>query len=311
MTSSTTSPVQRLDSDKKVERGVPSAPIGKMAKGKALLRSLANLKVFTHLILVVLGFFYLFPFLWMLGSSLKSINGFFNDGLSLVPDKWLWQNYTDAWTVGRFGTYFGNTVFITVFVVVFTNLFSSMSGFVLARTKIPGRKIIVGVILVTLFLPRGYTIIPTFEVVLKLGLNNTLWSIILVSTAGGLVFNTFLYMGYFTTLHREIEEAAVVDGASFPRLYWNIMLPLAGPMIATVTLFTFISTWNDFFTPLVFTLGNPELRTLAVGMFAFVGEHSRDWTLLCAGAVITILPIVITFVFLQRYFIEGISGAVK
>lgn len=265
----------------------------------------------THVVLLVVGFFYLFPFLWMIAGSLKTLNGFFTQGLSLIPDGWVWRNYVDAWNVARFGTYFQNTVFVTASVVLLTNFFSSMAGFVLARTQIPGRKFLIGAILVTLFLPRGYTIIPTFETIIWLGLNNTLWAVVVVNTAGSLIFNTFLYMGYFSTMHREIEEAAVIDGAGLMRLYWSIMLPLAGPMVATVTLFTFISNWNDFFTPLVFTLGKPELRTLAVGMFAFVGENSRDWTLTCAGAAISIMPIVIVFLFLQRYFIEGIAGAVK
>jgi ABC-type glycerol-3-phosphate transport system permease component len=264
-----------------------------------------------HLTLIVCGYFYLFPFLWMLAGSLKSLNGFFAQGLSLVPDAWRWQNYSEAWTVARFGTYFGNTLFVTLATVVGVNLFSSMAGYVLGRTNIPGGRWLIGLIVVTLFLPRGYTILPIFEIVLRLGLNNTLWSVVLVNTAGGMVFNTFLYMGYFRTIHREIEEAATMDGANFPILYWRIMLPLAGPMIATVTLFTFITNWNDFFTPLVFTLGKPELRTLAVGMYAFAGENSRDWTLMCAAAVITIAPIMLLFLFLQRYFIEGIAGAVK
>lgn len=268
-------------------------------------------QIATHVVLLVIGFFYLYPFLWMLAGSLKSLNGFFTQGLSLIPDAWLWQNYADAWNVAKFGIYFRNTVLVTTSVVILTNLFSSMSGFVLARTQIPGRKLLVGAILVTLFLPRGYTIIPSFEIIIRMGLNNTLWAIVLVSTAGGLIFNTFLFMGYFSTMHREIEEAAIMDGAGLLRLYWSIMLPLAGPMVATVTLFTFISNWNDFFVPLVFTLGRPELRTLAVGMFAFVGENSRDWTLTCAGAAISIIPIVLVFLFLQRYFIEGIAGAVK
>ena len=102
-----------------------------------------------------------------------------------------------------------------------------------------------------------------------------------------------------------------MDGAGFPRLYWSIMLPLARPMIATVTLLTFINSWNSFFIPLVFTLGRPDLRTLAVGMYAFVGENSRDWTLMCAGAAITLLPIMLVFLLLQRYFVEGVAGAVK
>jgi raffinose/stachyose/melibiose transport system permease protein len=267
--------------------------------------------IVTHVVLMVVGFFYIYPFLWMLGGSLKSLNGFFTQGLSIIPDAWRWQNYVDAWTVANFGTYFQNTVFITFFVVVLTNIFSSMAAFVLARTQIPGKKIYLAIIAITFLLPRGYTILPVFEVILGLGLNNTLWAVILVDTAGGLIYFTFLYLGFMSTMNREIEEAAVIDGASFPRLYWNIAMPLAAPMIATVTLFAFRGTWNDFFTPLVFTLGRPELRTLAVGMFAFVGENSSDWTLMCAAASITILPMIVVFVLLQRYFIEGIAGAVK
>jgi ABC-type glycerol-3-phosphate transport system permease component len=265
----------------------------------------------THLALLVIGFFYLFPFIWMVGSSFKTLPEFFSQGMDILPRQLRWENYIEAWTVAQFGTYFGNTVFITVMVVILSNLFSSMAAYVLIRTSIPGKKFLIGLIMVTFLLPKGYTILPIFEIIILLGLNNTLWSVIIVNTAGGLIFNSFLYMGYFTTIHREIEEAAIVDGASFPRLYWNIIMPLSGPMIATVTLLTFIANWNDFFTPLVFTLGKPELRTLAVGMFAFVSEHGTDWTLLCAGAAITIVPIIITFLFLQRYFIEGLAGAVK
>jgi ABC-type glycerol-3-phosphate transport system permease component len=265
----------------------------------------------THLALLGVGFFYLFPFIWMIGSSFKTLPEFFSQGMDILPRQLRWENYIEAWTVAQFGTYFGNTVFITVMVVIFSNLFSSMAAYVLIRTNIPGKKFLIGLIMVTFLLPKGYTILPIFEIIILLGLNNTLWSVIIVNTAGGLIFNSFLYMGYFTTIHREIEEAAIVDGASFPRLYWNIIMPLSGPMIATVTLLTFISNWNDFFTPLVFTLGKPELRTLAVGMFAFVSEHGTDWTLLCAGAAITIVPIILIFLFLQRYFIEGLAGAVK
>ena len=142
-------------------------------------------------------------------------------------------------------------------------------------------------------------------------LNNTLWATILVETAGGVVINSFLFMGYFNTIHKEIEEAAIIDGAGTLRVYWSIMLPLSGPMAATVSLLTFMSSWNNFFYPLIFSLGNPDLRTLGVGMYAFVGQNSRDWTLVCAGAVISLLPIILVFLFLQRYFVEAISGAVK
>ena len=268
-------------------------------------------RLLTHVLLLGGGFLWMYPFLWALGSSFKSTDGFFNEGLSFIPHEFEWSNYVNAWNEASFGRYFFNTVFTAALTVLFTLLFTGMAGYVLARTRFPGKKLVLGLIAITLFLPHGYTIIPIFDVVQHIGLLNTLWSIIVVLTAGNMVFNTFLFMGYFSTMSREIEEAARIDGAGFNALYWRVMFPLAGPMIATVTLFTFISSWNNFFIPLVFTLGRPELRTLAVGMYAFVGENSTNWTYLCAGSIIALAPIMLVFLFLQRFFIEGIAGAVK
>ena len=265
----------------------------------------------THLILLVGGLLWVYPFLWTLGSSLKSPKGFFDEGLNVVPKEFYWSNYVNAWNEASFGQFFFNTVFVTVLTAVFTLLFSSMAGFVLARKQFPGKKVVIGVILITLFLPRGYTIIPVFDLVQRLNLLDTLWSIILVQTAGGLVFSTFLFMGYFSTMDRELEDAARVDGAGFNQLFWRVMFPLSAPMLATVALFTFIGSWNDFFVPLVFTLGRPELHTLTVGMFAFIAQNSTNWTYLCAGSVIALAPIMLVFVVLQRYFISAIAGAVK
>jgi ABC-type glycerol-3-phosphate transport system permease component len=182
---------------------------------------------------------------------------------------------------------------------------------VLARTQFVGRRGCLLLVSVTLFLPHGYTIIPVFDVIRGLGLLNTLWAVVIVQSAGGVVFATFLFMGYFMTIDRELEDAARVDGANFHQVFWRVMLPLAGPMLATVALFTFISAWNSFFIPLVFTLSRPELHTLAVGMYAFVGQNSTQWTYLCAGSVLTLAPIILVFVLLQRYFVNGIAGAVK
>jgi raffinose/stachyose/melibiose transport system permease protein len=284
---------------------ISAAPAGRRLSRRTAARLL------THLLLLGGGFLWMYPFLWALGSSLKSTDGFFNEGLNFIPQEVEWYNYVNAWNEASFGQYFFNTVFTSALTVLFTLLFTGMAGYVLARTYFPGKKLVLGLIGITLFLPHGYTIIPVFDVVQHLGLLNTLWSIIVVLTAGNMVFNTFLFMGYFSTMSREIEEAARIDGAGFNALYWRVMFPLAGPMIATVTLFTFIGSWNDFFIPLVFTLGRPELRTLAVGMYAFVGNNSTNWTYLCAGSVIALAPIMLVFLFLQRFFIEGIGGAVK
>ncbi len=268
-------------------------------------------RLILHLILIGIGFLYLYPFLWVLASSFKSAGEFFTSGLSLRPASLRLDNYVYAWETGHFSRYFLNTVVIAFGVSAAVIIISSMAGYVLSRTSVPGKRIILGGMIGLMFLPGGYTIIPTFDLVQRLGLLDSLWAILIVQTAGALIFNTLLFVGYFQTIGKEMEEAAVVDGASFPRIYWQIMLPLARPMVATVALFQFMANWNSFWIPLVFTLGNSSLRTLAVGMYAFVGENSTGWTYVCAGAVMSIVPIMAVFFVLQRHFIEAVAGAIK
>lgn len=265
----------------------------------------------THVALLVSGLAWLYPLFWALGSSLKSDDDFFTDGLNPMPSHFLWANYLNAWQEASFSRYFMNTILITLGTVVITLVVTSCAGYVLARTRFPGRGFCLGLVSATLFLPHGYTIIPVFDLMQRLHLLNSLWSVIIVQASGGVVFGTFLFMGYFMAVDRELEDAAQVDGANFHQTFARIMLPLSGPMLATVGLFTAITAWNSFFIPLVFTLGRPELRTLAIGMYAFIGENSTEWTLLCAGTVITLAPIILLFVLLQRFFVNGLAGAVK
>ncbi|GAA4996767.1 carbohydrate ABC transporter permease [Actinopolymorpha pittospori] len=283
----------------------PGVPASRQATRGRGMRALA------HVALLVAGIAWMYPFLWTLGSSLKDNGEFFNRGLNPLPENFVWSNYAQAWQQASFGRYFLNTLLITAGTTVATLAVTAMAGYVLARTTFPGKKVCLVLISTTLFLPHGYTIIPTFDLVDRLGLLNSLWSIILVQAAGGIVFGTFLFMGYFMTIAPELEDAARIDGANFHQIFWRVMLPLSGPMIATVGLFTAISAWNSFFIPLVFTLARPDLRTLAVGMYSFIGENSTQWTLLCAGSVITLVPIIVLFLLLQRFFVNGLAGAVK
>ena len=264
-----------------------------------------------HLALAVSGFFYMYPFLWMVSGSLKSRGEFLGKGLSLLPRQPVWENYVEAWQTARFGVYFKNTVLVTLTSTAIVVILTSMAGYALARSTFPGKKLIIGAILATMFLPKGYTIAPIFELVRGLGLLNTLWAVVLVNSATGMVFNTFLFLGYFVTLPKELEEAAVIDGARFPTIYRRVAFPLAKPMVATVALFEFIDNWNSFFIPLVFTLGRPDLRTVTVGMYAFVGQHSTDWTLMCAAATLSLLPTMVVFFFLQRLLVQGVAGAIR
>jgi ABC-type glycerol-3-phosphate transport system permease component len=171
--------------------------------------------------------------------------------------------------------------------------------------------VIVGILVGTMFIPQGYTIIPLFDLINSLGLGKGLLGAVLAQAGPSHVIQILLFMGYFSGVPKELEEAARIDGAGYWRIFWTVMLPLAKPVLGTVTLFVFISSWNAFFVPLIFTLGNPDLRTLGVGMYSFYGEFTTDWTGLAAGAFISLVPIIIVFICLQKTFVEGLAGAVK
>ena len=263
------------------------------------------------LVLLGLAAIWVYPFLWMISAALKDPIEVFSAGLGLIPEDFKFENFRRAWVDAKFGRYMINTVLVTVFTVIIVVIRTSMTGYVLARYSFYGRKVVLGILVATLFVPAGYTIIPVVDLAARLGLLNSIFGMVIALSGGAHVASILLYLGYFYQLPRELEEAAIVDGAGFVRTFLQVMLPMAGPVTATVTLMTFMATWNAFFLPLVFTFSRPDLRTLSVGMLAFVGENSTDWSGMAAAAVISLLPVVILFIVLQRYFVEGIAGAVK
>lgn len=254
---------------------------------------------------------WIYPFIWMVSASLKDQLEVFTAGMDLVPKTVHWDNYARAWEDGGFGTYMVNTIIVSVATVVIVVVRCAMAGYVLARYRFIGHKLIMVLLVGTLFVPAGYTIIPVVEITQRLGLLNSLTGMVLALSGGGQVAAVLLYMGYFRGIPRELEEAAVIDGAGFFKVFFRVMLPLAGPITATVVVLTLLNVWNAFLLPLVFTFSRPDLRTLSVGMQAFVGENSVDWPGMAAAATISIVPIVLLFLFLQRYFFDGIAGAIK
>jgi len=277
----------------------------KSLTGKGRLRA-----VITTAILLPIGFGWIYPFLWMVSAGFKTTDEIFS-GLGLWPSDPQPRNFTRAWTDARIGEYFLNTVIVTVGSMLIVLVTVSMMGYVLGRYQFPGKKAVIVAFAVTVFLPEGYTIIPIFELVNRLGLANSLAGVTLALAGGAHVVMVLLFAGYFAQLPKELEEAAVVDGAGFFRVFWEIMLPLAKPIVATTIILQFMHSWNAFLVPLVLTLSRPDLRTLAVGIYAFRGEYFTDWSGMAAAATISLAPIVIVFLFLQRYFVEGVAGAVK
>lgn len=262
------------------------------------------------IVLCVIGFFWIYPFLWVVFSSLKTQRDMFTSGARLLPEVWEWGNYIRAWTEANFNTYFLNTLIYASAATAIEVVKSSTCGYVLARYRFPGRNLIYGVILATLFIPIASIIIPQFNLVRALGLLNTRLGVILALSGGAGALYVLLFTSFFETIPEELFDSAKIDGANFFQQFW-LVVPLARPIIATVVIFQFMSTWNEFNIPLVFTLSRPELRNLAVGMYAFQGEFSVDWTGFAAGTSISIIPVLLVFFLFQGYFVRGLQGAVK
>ena len=292
---------------------VRTAPLERPGRVVARRRRLSPAglrRLIISIVLIPICLIWIYPMIWMVSSSFKT-NGEIFAGLGLVPNVVQLGNYIDAWVRADMGQYFLNSVIVTIGGVVIVLFTTSTMGYVLGRYAFPGRKIIIGFLAAIVFLPQGFTILPVFDLISRLHLTGNLFGIILAESGSAHILQILLFTGYFSQLPRELEESATVDGAGFLRVFWQIYLPLAKPVIATVIIIQLIASWNDFLIPLVLTLNQPGLRTLAVGVYTFQGENLTDWATLCAASTIAVLPVVAVFLFLQRYFIEGIAGAVK
>lgn len=262
------------------------------------------------LILLPIALVWIYPFFWVLTSSVKSNAEIFGS-LNPFTSTLRIDNYIRAWNEAQMGTYFLNTIFVTGMSILISVTVNALLGYVLGRYTFPGKKVIYGLLALVVFLPQGYTVIPIFDLIDTLGLSGSLWGITLAEAGGVSVIVVLLFAGYFAQLPKELEEAAKVDGAGFLRIFARIYLPLAKPVLATAVILQFMHAWNDFLLPLVLTLSQPELRTLAVGIYSLQNQYFSDWGMMSAASTIALLPIIIVFIVLQKYFIESFSGAVK
>jgi raffinose/stachyose/melibiose transport system permease protein len=265
----------------------------------------------THVLLTALCIVWLYPVIWMVATSFKTQQQMWSDSTNLIPDPIQLDNYIRAWSTANFSTYFLNTVIFAVSVVALLIFMGATSGYVLGRYRFPGKKIILVAFIATTVVPRATTIIPLFQLADMLGLLSTRLGYILAYTSKTLVIAVLLFIGFYIDVPREMEDSAAMDGCNFWQQFRYIMLPLAKPIIGTVAILNTIGAWKAFMIPLVFTFSRPGLRTLGVGMYAFVGEFTNDWTAMAAAASISIIPMMVVFLLFQRYFIEGLAGAVK
>ncbi|MCL4509096.1 MAG: carbohydrate ABC transporter permease [Chloroflexi bacterium] len=259
----------------------------------------------TYLTLGIGGIFVCIPFFWMLSTSLKNEGAVFLYPPQWIPQPLQPQNYAQALTVLPFALFFRNTL-ITTLVPLVGALFScSIVAYSFARLRWPGRDIWFLVVLATLMLPEQVTMIPRFILFRNLGWINTFYPLIVPPFFAIGAFNVFLLRQFFMTVSTETDDAAKIDGAGVFGIYWRILLPLSKPALAAVAVFIFKAHWDDFLGPLIY-LHSQGMFTLALGLRAFQGEYGTDWNLLMAASLVVMLPVLLLFFFLQRYFIQGI-----
>ncbi len=263
-----------------------------------------------YLILIFMMLVTLGPVVWVGLGSLRSEREIMRRPLGL-PTELHWENFPEAWVVGRFGQYFLNSFIVAVPVVAAVVLLSALCGYGLARFHFRGNRPVFLVFLLGLMVPFQAIMIPQYFTLRDWGILSTYWAGILPSIALGLPFGIFLMRAFFQGLPAELADAALVDGCGEFGVFWRVMLPLASPAASALAIFQFIWTWNAFLVPFLY-MQREALRTLPLGLMLFSGRYSTQYHLLFAGVTITTLPIVLAYILLQRRITEGLTaGALK
>lgn len=277
-----------------------------MRKKSKLIRT-----IILYLVAIAGAVVMLYPFLIMVSNSLKQNIYVIEYPPELIPSNPSFGNFVEAWTSNNFQLYFLNSTFVAVVSTVLTVLFSAMTAYAFARFNFPLKEPIFFVLMIVLMVPDLTTIIPRFQVVKSLGLRDSLWGLIVIYVAGSTSLNTFLLRGFFEQLPRELDEAMLMDGGSYLDIFFRLMVPLASPALATVTIFTFMGNWDEFTWALT-AIDDPLKRTLPVAIYSFQGQHGTEWGLVFAAMIIALIPVMIVFFSMQKYFVKGLTtGGVK
>jgi multiple sugar transport system permease protein len=261
-------------------------------------------RILGYLALAVAAAGLLLPFYWMVVSSLKTNNDVFTIPIKWLPDTVVWENYLDIWRKSEMTTWLKNTLIISVTVTALQVFTGSFAAYGFAKVRFPGRDVLFLVYIGTIAVPWQSYMVPQFILMSKFGLADTMWSIIALQAFGAL--GVFLMKQYYETIPEELSEAARIDGMSEYGIYRRIMLPLSTPALASLTLLTFVNTWNDYLGPLIY-LRSPDLRTIQLGLSTFISQYNAEYALIMTGSVLSVLPIAVIFLLGQRYFVEGIS----
>lgn len=271
-----------------------------------------------YAVMIVISMIMVLPFLWSVATSFKPNNEIFAATINLLPNQATIEHYVNAFTSVPFGRYFANSLFLAVIGVISNLFFGSLAGYAYARLRFRGKQALFRMQLISLMVPGVVTLIPSYIILRSFplsggndllgqggtGLLNTYWAIFLPGAAG--TFAVFLMRQFLLTLPSELGEAARIDGASEFGTFWRIYLPLCRPALATLALFTFQGGWNAFLWPVI-VLSDPAMSTVQMGLQSFTFNNQTDFGAVMAASVVATLPMLILFMFAQRYFIEGIS----
>jgi multiple sugar transport system permease protein len=255
-----------------------------------------------HLVLIAGAFVILAPFTWMITTALKTPNQV-HLAPYLYPVHFEWRNFVDAWRADNFARYYLNTAVMAIAITLGQLTFASMAGYAFARLRFPGRTLCFWLVLATMMVPVYVTLIPSYLIVKSFGWLDSYPALIVPRLVSA--FGIFLMRQHYLTIPRDLEESALLDGASRLRIWAGIFVPLSGPAMATLSIFSFLFAWNDFLWPLIVTT-SPKMRTIQIGLAMFTGKYGTQWTLLMAGAVTATVPALLVYVIGQRWFVRGI-----
>ena len=258
-----------------------------------------------HLVMIVLGICFVFPFLWMLATSLKTTNAAASLNLSMIPDPFVWENYVEIFTSVSFDRYIFNTLYLSVFALVGQVFSSSVVAYSLSHIRWWGRKIIFAVVIATMLIPYQVTMVPVYIIFRNLGMLGTYLPLILPNFTAG-AFYVFLMRQFFMTIPYSLVEASKIDGASHFTIFLKVIVPLTKPALTTVAVFSFLNCWSDFIGPLIY-ISDIKMYTISLGLQSFIGKYSVKWNLIMAASAVTIVPMIVLFFIAQKQFIEGIT----
>ena len=267
------------------------------------------LRIIIWILLIALAAFTLIPFAWMISSSLKLDREVFAFPMRWLPETYHWENYSLIWEKVPLLTYFKNTAFIAITVTLLQTLTSSFAAYAFAKLNFRGRDVLFLCYIGTIAVPWQAYMLPQFIMMRSMGLYDTLWAMVVLQAFSA--FGVFLMRQFYRSIPTELCEAARLDGLSEYGIWARIMLPLSKAAIATLVIFTFVNTWNDFLGPLIY-LTTESKKTLQIGLKMFISQYSAEYGLIMAASVLSLIPVLVVFLALQKYFVSGITtGAVK